>query len=235
MRTNKIRSVVAMSLLALSTCDGQSPQTAASDARSISTEGSRPHAHETHAEHDHTKHVLPAAAALSTESIYHASTPLTDQNGRAFELGSLRGSVVLATMFYASCTSVCPMLIAQLERIVDALPSDARAQTHVLLVSLDPQRDNPESLRQLAERHKITDPNWHFVRTESDGVREVAALLGVRYRQLPGNEISHSQVIVLLDQNGVIIERMENAAGDSAQLLAATTHAARTGSSHAAR
>ena len=227
MRTNELRSIIAMSLLTLATCDKPSTN--------VSTEGSGANVHEAHAEHDHTKHMLPAAAALATDSVYHAHTPLTDQNGAAFELGSLRGSVVLATMFYASCTSVCPMLIAQLERIVSALPSDARAQTHVLLVSLDPQRDNPESLRQLAERHNITDPHWHFVRTESDGVREVAALLGVRYRQLPSNEISHSQVIVLLDQNGVIIERMEDAAGDSAQLLAATTKAARIGTPHAGR
>ena len=233
MRTNEIRSIITVSLLALSSCDKPSTHAAGHSAHlDVAQEASRENAHETHAEHDHSRHVLPAAAALATDSVYHTRAPLTDQHGQAFELDSLRGSVVLATMFYASCTSVCPMLIAQLERVVSTLPSDARAQTHVVLVSLDPERDTTESLKELAERHKIADPHWHFLRTDSSGVREVAALLGVRYRQLPGNEISHSQVIALLDQNGVVIDRMEDAAGDSAELLAATTKAARTGSRH---
>jgi hypothetical protein len=67
-------------------------------------------------------------------------------------------------------------------------------------VSLDPARDNTSQLRQLAERHGITDPRWHIVRTEANTVREMAALLGIRYRQLPNGDISHSPTIVLLDQ-----------------------------------
>lgn len=224
MRTNELRSIIAASLLALATCAKGKPHTEG---------GPSAPQQETHAEHDHSKHVLPVAAALATDSIYHTRTPLTDQNGQAFELGSLKGSLVLATMFYASCTSVCPMLIAQLEHLVSALPSDVRAQTHVLLVSLDPPRDSPAKLTELAQRHQITDPHWHFARTESAGVREIAALLGVRYRQLPDDEISHSQVLVLLDRNGAIIERMEDASGDSAPLLAATVKAARTDTPHA--
>jgi protein SCO1/2 len=58
-------------------------------------------------------------------------------------------------------------------------------------------------------------------------VRELAALLGVRYRQLPDGEISHSPVIVLLDQEGVVAQRMENAADDPAPLMAAVVHAQR--------
>lgn len=237
MRTSEQRRTIAivwLIALASTACDkpSGSPPTAASNASEARAEAHQEH---DHAAHDHAQHLLPTAAALSGESIYHAHTQLTDQDGRALELSTLRGSLVLATMFYASCTSVCPVLIAKLESIVAALPSEVRAQTQVLLVSLDPKRDDPAQLKQLAQRHKIADPNWHFVRTDDAGVREMAALLGIRYRQLPDGEISHSQVIALLDREGVIQQRLDNAAGDPAELLAAITQAAHPEPSHAAR
>jgi len=237
MRASEHRKIIAITwlfALASSACDKPSgaPPTAASNADETRAEAHQVH---DHAAHDHARHLPPTAAALAGESIYHAHTQLTDQDGRALEPGTLRGSLVLATMFYASCTSVCPVLIAKLERIVEALPSEVRAQTQVLLVSLDPKRDDPAQLKRLAERHKIADPSWHFVRTDDAGVREMAALLGIRYRQLPDGEISHSQVIVLLDREGVIQQRLDNAAGDPSDLLAATTKAAHSEPSHAAQ
>lgn len=180
------------------------------------------------AEHDHSLHVLPASKPLADQSLYHLQVPLTDQDGRSLELASLRGSAVLAVMFYASCQSVCPMLVAQLARLDGMLPSDARARTQVLLVSLDPARDKTEKLKELAQRHGINDPRWHIVRTQADSVREIAAVLGVRYRQLPDGEISHSPIIVLLDGEGVVAQRMENASDDPAPLAAAATKLAQS-------
>lgn len=185
-------------------------------------------AHAPHCEHhDHAAHVVPAQAPLASESIYHATARLRDQRGQPLELASLRGSVVLATMFYASCTSVCPMLISQLSHVDRALSPEARAQTQILAISLDPARDTSEKLRQLAARHGVEDERWHFVRTSEDSVRELAALLGVRYTVLPGGEISHSPIIALLDREGALVMRMENAGGDPAELIAALDRAVR--------
>lgn len=176
-----------------------------------------------HAEHDHSQHLLAATAPLADRSLYHLDARFTDQDGQNLELASLRGSAVLAAMFYASCQSVCPMLISQLARLEATLPDETRAQTQVLLVSLDPDRDSTPQLKQLAQRHSISNTRWHIVRTEADTVREMAALLGVRYRQLPNGDFSHSPTIVLLDREGVVTDRMENAADDPAALTAATT------------
>jgi protein SCO1/2 len=115
------------------------------------------------------------------------------------------------------------MLVAQLARIESMLPNEARAHTQVLLVTLDPARDDSAKLKELAQRHGITHARWHFVRTEPDSVREIAAVLGIRYRKLPDGEISHSPVIALLDREGVVAARMENAADDPASLMAAVT------------
>jgi len=232
MRTSDFRPFVATAavsctvLLTFYGCNGRStPPSSAAPKEQTDTAVEQPRHAEAHAEHDHAQHMISAAAPLSTDSIYHSSVELTDQDGRPFELASLRGSLVLASMFYSSCTSVCPVLIAQLQRIVDTLPEATRAQTHVLLVSLDPKRDSIEKLKQLSERHKIDDPHWHFVRADSDGVRELSALLGIRYRELPDGDISHSQVITLLDRSGVIRKRAENPGNDPGQLLTAMAEA----------
>jgi protein SCO1/2 len=184
--------------------------------------------HDPHAGHDHhAGQAIPGVAPLPGGSIYHTTASFSDQHGEPLQLASLRSSAVLAAMFYASCTSVCPMLVSQLARIDRDLAPETRARTQVLLVSLDPARDSTEKLQEVAKRHGITDQRWHFVRTGDDSVREIAALLGIRYSALPDGEFSHSPVIALLDREGVLVARMENASADPAALVAAADQVAR--------
>lgn len=236
-RSELLNAALGTLLLSINACHGSSspPSAAKNEAHATTAEAAQDITATTsdssgdhHSMHDHAHHMLQAAAPFATDSLYQTHVRLTDQDGRALDFASLRGSVVLATMFYASCTSVCPMLIAQLAHLVEKLPNEARAQTQVLLVSLDPARDNHDALKQLAQRHGISDPSWHFARTDTNNVREMAALLGVRYRQLPNGDFSHSPIIALLDRAGVIVGRMENAADDPAQLIAALNKALQT-------
>jgi protein SCO1/2 len=113
------------------------------------------------------------------------------------------------------------MLIAQLQRIEHALPADVRSGTRVLLVSLDPDRDTPERLTELARRHGVDESRWRFTRTSESGVREIAALLGVSYRRLPDGQISHSPLIALLDRDGVVVERLLDTLADPSELVTA--------------
>jgi protein SCO1/2 len=119
------------------------------------------------------------------------------------------------------------MLVAKLASIDRSLAPETRARTELLLVTLDPARDSTEKLRAVAERHGIADPRWHFVRTGEDSVREIAALLGIRYSVLPDGELSHSPVIALLDADGTLVTRMENGGGDATDLVAAADKVAR--------
>ena len=67
---------------------------------------------------------LPAFAAgadLPGNSVYQLRPPLTDQNGRPFDLASARGQPVLVSMFYTSCQMTCPMIISTIQQTVKAL------------------------------------------------------------------------------------------------------------------
>jgi protein SCO1/2 len=176
-----------------------------------------------HGEHCAQHEPPEAAAPLPGRSIYHLPAKLLDQHGAELGLDAFRGYPVLIAMFYSSCTSVCPMLIAQIQRIESTLASDVRAQTRVLLVSLDPERDSVDRLAELARRHEIESERWHFTRAPESSVQEVAALLGVRYRRLPDGEISHSPLVALLDRDGLPVARVEGALGDAGEITSALT------------
>lgn len=139
------------------------------------------------------------------ESLYQMQIELTDQSGVKSGLDVFRGQPVLIGMFYADCPYVCPLTIHTLQKTEAALDPAARAQLRVLLVSLDPKRDTPEKLAEVAHRHRLDAARWKLARTDETGVRKLAAVLGLRFKQLPDGEFNHSTVINLLDREGVQI------------------------------
>jgi protein SCO1/2 len=143
-----------------------------------------------------------AAAPVPGDSLYQMQVPLTDQGGKAVKLDLYAGHPVLVTMFYGSCPHVCPMLISTIQRYELELPEASRGRLRVLMVSLDPARDTPAKLTEVAQRHRADLSRWTFARTGPDHVRRLAAALNIQYRELPDGEFSHSTVITLLDPQG---------------------------------
>ncbi len=147
-----------------------------------------------------------ASGELPGNSIYQFRPPLTDQDGHAFDIASLRGSPVLVSMFYSSCEMVCPMIFETIQLTVKALPGAERERVRVLMVSFDPTRDSVAVLKENAEAHGC-DARWTLARTDESSARKVAALLGVQYRRLASGEFNHSSKIELLDADGRIAAR----------------------------
>jgi protein SCO1/2 len=145
-----------------------------------------------------------AADALPGDSIYQLRLPLSSQDGDAIGLDVYRGHPTLITMFYGSCPFVCPTLINSIQHMEGKLDAPSRGRLRVLLVSLDPERDTPAALGELAKRHHADLTRWRFAQTPEAEVRKLAAVLGVQYRKLPDGSFNHSTVITLLDRDGRI-------------------------------
>jgi protein SCO1/2 len=158
------------------------------------------------AEPCHHHEAPPAAEAAKGESLYQLDARLTDQQGRAAKLDAFKGHPVAIAMFYGSCTTVCPLIISDLQRLQKGIGKDD--DLRILLVSLDPERDTPASLAKLAAEHGV-DANWRLTVTSAESVQEIAAVLGVRYKKMPDGSISHSALITLLDRDGVPDTRVE--------------------------
>ena len=154
---------------------------------------------------EHMAHeTLPSATPLDGASLYQIDGAFTDQDGAPFTLASLRGSPVLVLMFYGSCTTACPMLIAQAARVDAALSESERAQLRVVLVTFDPERDTAARLHELATERSMPTPRWALLRTTDDTVRELAMALGVQYRRVPDGSYVHSAMLTALDREGRI-------------------------------
>lgn len=149
----------------------------------------------------------PAKETDPPDSIYQLEARLTDQGGRARGFDLYRGSPVLVTMFYGSCPATCPLIIDTLRAIERELPVENRGRLRVLMISIDPARDTPAALRELAATRHIDGTRWTLARTEEASVREIAALLDVQYRRLPNGDFNHSTVITLLSPEGRIEAR----------------------------
>lgn len=150
-----------------------------------------------------------SAAPLPGDSIYALPLPLTDLDDRPAPLLELRGHPVMVTMFYGSCPKACPLLISKMKRVEQGLPPAERAELRVVLVTLDPERDTPQVLRRLATGHGVDTQRWRFLRTGPDGVRDLAAVLGIKYHRLDDGGFWHASVITLLDGEGRPVAREE--------------------------
>lgn len=153
--------------------------------------------------------VLPSQEVSAGDSIYLLEGEFTDQHGKTVRLKDFEGKPVVVSMFYASCPHACPLLISDIKKVERDVPEKLRRDLRVVLVTFDPDRDTPAELRELGEAHRVDMSRWSFLRTDPDRVRELAALLGIRYRFGKDGSIGHSSVITLLDREGRIAARID--------------------------
>ncbi|HEX4854885.1 SCO family protein [Arenimonas sp.] len=150
-----------------------------------------------------------APAALPDDSIYLLEDRFSDQAGKPFVLADRRGKPQLVAMFYTSCRYICPLIVDSAKGVEHGLTPSERERLGILLVSLDPARDNTAALASVAGKRKLDPARWTLARTEAAGVRRIAALLGIRYRALADGEFNHSSALVLLDAEGRVLARTE--------------------------
>ena len=160
-------------------------------------------------EHHHGHENLSGDAPLPNRSVYQLEGTWTNAAGRPLRLADLRGRPVLALLFYGTCQSACPVLVRDLQRVDDQLSAGERAGLRFLLVTFDPGVDTPERLAAYAKEHGLASDRWTLAHGSDDQVRELAAVLGVKYRATGDGQYSHTQRITLLDRDGTVVEKFD--------------------------
>jgi protein SCO1 len=142
-------------------------------------------------------------------------------------LAEVGGRAQVVAMVYTHCTHTCPRIVGELKRLEAAVPAAARSELRFVLVSLDPERDTPARLAEYAASARLDAERWTLLTGGEEEVRELAALLGLRYRSEGNAEFSHSNSYLVLDGEGRIVHRQaglgEDLAGPLAAIRAATT------------
>src|SRR5690606_21651528 len=80
------------------------------------------------------------------------SFTLTDTEGRPYDfVAETEGKITLLYFGYTHCPDICPVHLAQIAEAFDQLPRVA-AESEVVFVTVDPERDTPEVLRRFLDR-----------------------------------------------------------------------------------
>lgn len=119
-------------------------------------------------------------------------------------LADFRGRPVLLYFGYTWCPDICPAGLAFISMALDQLTAQQRAGVQVLFVSLDPQRDSPQRLKEYVG---YFHSNMIGVTGGAQQVAEVAARYGVAYRivdqqSAAGYAVDHSADMYLVDRTG---------------------------------
>lgn len=131
---------------------------------------------------------------------------LIERSGTTVHLKDLEGKVWVAGFIFTRCHETCPMVSGVMARLRSELPEDVQLVT----ITVDPRYDTPDVLREYARNYDAKE-NWWFLTGSRDSVYELIQngfKLGVAENpdpeKLPGERISHSTRLVVVDQEGHI-------------------------------
>lgn len=141
-------------------------------------------------------------------SIYQSPEKWTDAHNRPVKLSDLKGKVQVVAMIFTHCGYACPRLVQDIKAIADSLPAAAQREVGFVLVSLDPERDDPAQLERFMLQEGLDD-RWELLHGSPDQVRELSMLLNVKYQKLPDGNFAHSNAIFILDKAGDVVQSMD--------------------------
>ena len=127
---------------------------------------------------------------------------LTSQGGEPVALADFHGKVVAVSFIYTECPDICPMLTQKLVQVQDELGADFGAKVAFVSISLDPEHDTPEVLKDYAEFWGAKPEGWSFLTGSPEAVRDVTRHYGVFFARKEDGSVDHTQLTTLIDADG---------------------------------
>lgn len=145
---------------------------------------------------------------------------LLDQEGRTvrFKSDVISDHLVIMNFIYTSCTTQCPLNSQVMAQVQQDLPENQRDLVRLVSLSIDPNTDTPERLKEYASRFK-TGPNWAWLTGSKPQVDKVLTALGVYTPDFD----SHPSVVLVGDAQKGRWARI-NGLTTADQLLATIKH-----------
>lgn len=149
------------------------------------------------------------AEAFSDLSIYNLPSKWTTQDNDEINLKDLHGKVLVMVMIYTTCKVACPRLVADMRGIEAQIPSDLKPEVDMVMISIDPETDTPERLKEFARENRMDGGQWLFLRGTEADTREFANVLAVGYKKISPMDFSHSNIISVFNRKGEMIHQKE--------------------------
>ncbi|MGM0577301.1 MAG: SCO family protein [Myxococcota bacterium] len=134
---------------------------------------------------------------------------LVDQDGDAFGLDGLEGDVWVASFIFTTCTTTCPMVTGAMADLAERVER-AGVPVEQVSVTVDPETDRPEVLREYAQKYDVDFDRWHFLTGSEEDIRALVVdgfgtAMGEK-KPIDANvyDIAHTTRLVLVDDLGRI-------------------------------
>ena len=125
---------------------------------------------------------------------------LTERSGEELIRDHLLGSYWIVDFIFTSCPDVCPMMSARMQELYEAFRGSD--DVRFLSISVDPERDTLEVLRDYADSLGVDDERWLFARGP---IEDVVALSEEGFLLAAANlPMGHSTRFALVDRDGGI-------------------------------
>jgi protein SCO1 len=136
-----------------------------------------------------------------TGAPYGKSLELADHTGKPRRLEDFRGKAVVLFFGFTHCPDICPTTLADIAGAVKSLGPDAE-RVQLLMVSVDPERDTPESL---AKYVTAFDPRFLGLRGDLAATKKVASEFKIYFekrKQGDSYTVDHSAQSYVIDPQG---------------------------------
>jgi protein SCO1 len=155
----------------------------------------------------------PDNAELATKDIQRVQVgervpdfALTDQNGRDIRLSDFRGKAVLLTFIYTRCPlpNFCPLMSKNFASLQERLEKSIPGKFQLLSVSIDPEFDRPEVLKQYSARYTENDSTWSYGTGTAERADRVGSIFGL-IQERQGGLINHDLRTALIGPDGRLV------------------------------
>jgi protein SCO1/2 len=88
--------------------------------------------------------------------------------------------------------------------VQDQLGRDFGAKIAFVSITVDPERDTPEVLKEYAQAFGANLSGWAFLTGTPDAIRDVTRRYGVFASKTPGGDVDHTFLTSIVDPRGVL-------------------------------
>jgi len=129
---------------------------------------------------------------------------LTSQDGGQVTLADFRGKVVAVTFIYTLCTTTCPVLTPMMSFVQDQLGSNFGTKIAFVSITVDPERDTPQVLKEYAQAFDANLAGWAFLTGTPDAIRDVTRRYGVFASKTANGDVDHTFLTSIVDPHGIL-------------------------------
>lgn len=133
---------------------------------------------------------------------------LVERSGQPLTAAELGGHVWIASFIFTRCGGMCPAITTTLAALLRRLRASPDAAVRAVTFTVDPTRDDPETLRRYADSFGADPARWLFVTGNQDAIeRLVRDGFRLSIAELPPGEREHSPEPITHSDRFALVDR----------------------------